>query len=228
MRILLTLLTSCSLLATSAAMAHPGGQDKNGGHFNRKTNEYHCHSEPCFSNKGQVERATDEADREGRQYSKLYNRKDWPHWSDHDGDCMNTRHEILAASSKVRPRLSPDGCYVSMGLWDDPYSGKQYQRASDLDIDHVVPLAYAHARGGAAWPTDLKERFANDPENLLAVDDGLNQGKGAKGPTEWMPPNQSYRCNYIAHFKRVMDKYGLVMWSKEQRIFNRQLQACSK
>ncbi|WP_373047167.1 YHYH domain-containing protein [Vulgatibacter sp.] len=33
-----------------AAGAHGGGLDGNGGHHNRKTGEYHCHREPCFSN----------------------------------------------------------------------------------------------------------------------------------------------------------------------------------
>ena len=213
-------------LTSTQVLAHPGGQDKNGGHFNRSTGEYHCHAERCSKARAQVEAATKEADRDGRAYSKVYNRKDWPHWSDHDGDCMNTRHEILAASSVAKPRLSPDGCYVSSGRWNDPYSGKVYTRASDLDIDHVVPLAYAHARGGASWSRAEKEQFANDPENLLAVDDGLNQGKGAKGPTEWMPPNNQYRCQYIAHFRRVIDKYSLEMWAKEKRVFNKQLAAC--
>lgn len=34
----------------STAFAHGGGLDANGGHTNRKTGEYHCHREPCFSN----------------------------------------------------------------------------------------------------------------------------------------------------------------------------------
>lgn len=214
------------LFLNAGAAAHPGGVDASGGHFNRSTNEYHCHKSHCSSSRAQVADATREADREGRPYSKLYNRSDWPHWSDHDGDCMNTRHEILKSSSQRPPKLSPDGCYVSAGLWHDPYSGKSYQRASDLDIDHIVPLAYAHARGGAAWSRDRKEAFANDPENLLAVDDGLNQGKGAKGPTEWLPPNHAFRCEYLARFNAVMVKYSLEMRSAEQRVFNRQLKAC--
>ena len=32
---------------TSLAGAHPGGLDANGGHYNRKTGEYHYHRKPA-------------------------------------------------------------------------------------------------------------------------------------------------------------------------------------
>ncbi len=142
---------------------------------------------------------------------------------------MNTRHEILKAQSVWPVRFSPDGCYVSKGRWLDPYSGKTYTRASDLDIDHVIPLKWAHEHGGANWPVQKKEAFANDPRNLLAVDDGLNQSKGAKDPTQWMPPNQTYRCQYLSHWQQVLALYpSLEMTPKESRTFERQLAACNR
>ncbi len=39
-----------ALLLPAGAIAHGGGLDGNGGHYNRKTGSYHCHREPCFSN----------------------------------------------------------------------------------------------------------------------------------------------------------------------------------
>lgn len=52
--------------------AHPGGLDKQGGHFDRKTNTYHCHKAPCFSIHKQVEEAQQEA--EPGTFSSVYNR----------------------------------------------------------------------------------------------------------------------------------------------------------
>jgi hypothetical protein len=34
-------------LSTNLAVAHQGGLDKRGGHFNRKTGVYHCHTSSC-------------------------------------------------------------------------------------------------------------------------------------------------------------------------------------
>jgi len=42
------LIISLLLFYPSLCFSHAGGQDENGGHFNRKTNEYHCHSASCI------------------------------------------------------------------------------------------------------------------------------------------------------------------------------------
>ena len=195
--------------------AHQGGLDSKGGHTDRKTGVYHCHKSTC------IERATLD--------SGEYNRDDWPHWSDLDGDCMNTRHEMLLAQVDGAINLSPDGCYVNTGTWKDPFSGKVFHRASELDVDHIIPLKWAHDHGGAQWTKIQKEAFANDPLNLLVVDDGLNQSKGAKGPNEWLPPNQAYRCEYLARWQTILKKYPtLKMTSAKNRIFNTLNHACIK
>lgn len=209
--------------------AHGGAVDAQGGHKDRKAGNYHCHREPCNKIRSTTEAATQEAISEKRPMSLLYRREDWKHWSDLDGDCMNTRHEALKAQADGSIRLSPDRCFVSSGHWIDPYSGKSFSRPSDLDIDHVVPLAWAHQRGGSRWSAEQKERFANDPVNLLVVHNRLNREKGAQPPSEWMPPSQGFRCDYLAIWTQVLAKYAdLNMSASEKRIFDRQKLACQK
>jgi hypothetical protein len=62
---------------------------------------------------------------------------------------------------------------------------------------------------------------------IYLVNASLNRQKGAKGPSEWLPPHHQYRCEYIMLFNAVMDKYGLKYVPSEQRIVNRLIKACN-
>jgi len=48
-----------------------------------------------------------------------------------------------------------------------------------------------------------------DYQNLILVDDGRNQSKGARGPGEWMPDNSAYHCMYVFRWSYLIDKYNL-------------------
>ena len=156
-----------------------------------------------------------------------YDRSTWKHWEDFDGDCQNTRHELLIASSEVPVTFtSSTGCTVATGQWLDPYTGDTYTLASDLDIDHVIPLNYAHLHGGAIWSAFVKKLFANDPENLLAVDDGENQSKSAKGPSQWLPPDESNHCEYVRKWDFLMNKYELALDVEDLALIKQVGQGC--
>jgi hypothetical protein len=162
-----------------------------------------------------------------RYFVALYNRSDWPHWTDEDRDCQNTRHELLISTSQTAVSFkTTKQCNVLNGSWYDPYSDNTFTDSSALDLDHIVPLKFAHGRGGDKWSKERKESFANDVENLLLVQASLNRQKGAKGPDEWMPPNQRYRCEYLDLFIKVMDKYTLKFIPSEERVVRRMTKAC--
>ncbi len=138
--------------------------------------------------------------------------KRWPSWRDADGDCQDTRQEVLIDESVIEPVLSPSGCRVLSGQWDDPYTGLTFTDPGDVDIDHLVPLKEAHVSGGAAWSRDKKRAYANsmeDPNHLIAVDDATNQRKRDKDPAEWTPPVESYHCAYIEAWLDVKGRWGL-------------------
>jgi len=138
-----------------------------------------------------------------------YDRDLYDHWIDEDQDCMNTRHELLEELSTGRVTRSGDGCYVIRGRWNDPYTGNIYMTARDMDVDHMVPLAWAHCRGAHSWGAEKRRRFANDPVNLFAVQASANRSKGARGPLEWMPPNEAFHCQYVIRFERIVRLYRL-------------------
>jgi hypothetical protein len=136
----------------------------------------------------QIDIATNEAVDEGRAFVTLYNRSDWPHWLDDDKDCQNTRHEILIQTSTKPVEFKTDNeCNVLAGGWYDPYSGDTFAISKDLDLDHIVPLKFAHGHGADKWGRKRKSMFANDLDNLILAKASLNRQKGAKGLTEWLP-----------------------------------------
>jgi len=227
MRFRFTLLITIIFVANSIAHAHPGRTDKKGGHFNRKTGIYHCNTSQCkrkhLSNDGGLQ----EAAREKRPFSLIYNRKEWGGWLDFDKNCRDTRTEALIQQADGPLHFSKSGCDVIGGTWIDPFSNTTFTNHSLMDLDHIIPLKWAHRHGASNWSRNKKRRFANDLENLILVDAGLNRSKQDKGPDQWMPPNHLFRCNYIYRWKLLIEKYpSLAMTSSESRVFSNQMSAC--
>ena len=145
-----------------------------------------------------------------------YDREEFGRWIDRDSDCLNTRHELLAALTTGALLYSDNGCRVLRGRWIDPYTDTIFMDASDLDVDHLVPLHWAWQRGAWSWSREHRVAFANDPINLIAVDDATNRSKGANGPLDWLPPNDAYQCQYVLRFWRVSRMYNLEIGDDEQ------------
>lgn len=153
----------------------------------------------------------------GSTDTSTYDRDLFGGWADADSDCMNTRHELLAELSTRAPVLSGNGCRVIRGRWNDPYTGRVFLDSSNMDVDHMVPLYYAWQHGADSWTETKREKFANDPRNLFAVDAGENRSKSAKGPLEWLPPNEGFRCQYVTRFVRITRMYDLSLSRSETR-----------
>ena len=160
-----------------------------------------------------------------------YEREDWPHWLDLDGDCMDARDEVLTAESLEPVRLSADGCDVLGGLWRDLYTGETYRDPTRLDVDHLVPLAEAHRSGGHVWSRERRAAFASDLEegrSLIAVSASANRSKSDQGPEEWLPPQAAYRCRYAADWVAVKVRWGLSMDERERVTISNLLGACAR
>lgn len=156
-----------------------------------------------------------------------FDRSQFGDWSDLNNDCLNTRHEILRDQSVSAAHFSKDKCYVVRGKWRDPYSGKDYIDPSKLDIDHLVPIKWAWDRGAQDWDPQQRDDFFNDKSNLFVVESSLNQRKGAKGPDEWLPPSQDFRCSYVTRFIRVSKKYELLQGNELESYNTLQEDVCS-
>jgi len=159
-----------------------------------------------------------------------YNRKDWRHWIDEDKDCQDTRQEVLIAESTTPVTFTDDKrCRVESGTWEDAYTGKTFTSPLSLDVDHVVALRDAFDSGGANWDAARRKLYANDlsaPGSLRAVQMGANRSKGSRGPDEWLPVNEEFRCQYIGEFMAIKRRWELSLGAGEQAVLDYMLKIC--
>ena len=77
-----------------------------------------------------------------------YDRHDWKHWTDADGDCQDARNEVLVAESRASLSYRTDRrCHTYAGEWSAPYSGTVFTDPRRMDVDHMAPLGNAHVSG---------------------------------------------------------------------------------
>lgn len=123
-----------------------------------------------------------------------------------DGRCGNTRAEVLKRDSLVPVTMSASGCTVARGKWDDPYTGRTFTAASDIQIDHFVPLKNAYLSGADKWTGKKRCLYANflgNQMHLLPVSGPENSKKSDRSPEGYMPPNRAYQCQYLAQWLKI-------------------------
>ncbi|HET7173271.1 MAG TPA: lamin tail domain-containing protein [Nocardioidaceae bacterium] len=163
-----------------------------------------------------------------------------PAWTDdvdvpfgHNG--CDTRNDVLRRDL-VDTVIEPGtyGCVVSRGLLDDPYSAnaihfvRGWSTSILVEIDHVVALGDAWQTGAQRWSAGKRADFANDPLELLAVDEHNNEQKGDSDAASWLPPNTAFRCRYVAIQVAVKAKYGLWVTGAEHDAMASVLSHCPR
>ncbi|GGY14124.1 HNH endonuclease family protein [Streptomyces djakartensis] len=154
-----------------------------------------------------------------------YNRDLFPHWITQSGTC-NTREVVLKRDGTNV--VQDSSCAATSGSWYSPYDGATWSAASDVDIDHLVPLAEAWDSGAGSWTTSRRQSFANDltRPQLIAVTDDVNQAKGDQDPATWMPSRTTYRCTYVRAWVQVKYYYDLSVDQAEKSALQTHLANC--
>ncbi len=165
----------------------------------------------------------------GRAPKTGYSRQQFGNGWRQQGLC-DTRNIILARD--LTQTVIDDNCRVQSGVLDDPYTGKiiNFSRgpssSAEVQIDHVVALSDAWQKGAQKLTAADREEFANDPLNLLAVDGPANQQKGDGDAATWLPPNRTFRCQYVARQIAVKSEYHLWVTQAEKDAMQRVLSWC--
>lgn len=154
-----------------------------------------------------------------------YDRDKFPHWIDQGNNC-DTR-ELVLKRDGTDVKTGSD-CYPTSGSWKSPYDGATWTKASDVDIDHVVPLAEAWRSGASDWTQAKRQELANnlDISQLIAVTDNVNQSKSDKDPAEWMPSESGYHCQYARMWIWVKDTYKMTLDTAEKTALTKALGTC--
>lgn len=154
-----------------------------------------------------------------------YDREAFGGWADDDGDCRDTRAEVLAEEAVV---AVTGECSIESGRWVSPYEGSDLGAPDEVDIDHTVALANAWGAGASSWTPEQREAYMNDlehPEHLVAVSSSINRSKGARSPDEWMIPsaNQATRCAYLTNWVVIKARWNLTVTAAEYDTLRRGL-----
>jgi Protein of unknown function (DUF1524) len=139
-------------------------------------------------------------------YSAELRDAEWGDGWDSRGDGCDTRDLVLRHASVGELELGKGcqpRCVSQVACWTSPYDGKPTHEASELQIDHVVPVAEAarsRVRGSGpagdpavaeatVWSPAEKHAFYEDMDNLIAVTGRVNASKSDGDPAEWRPMN---------------------------------------
>lgn len=153
----------------------------------------------------------------GRAPKTGYSRDEFgPAWADVDRNGCDTRNDILARDLEGETfKPGTQDCVVLTGTLADRYTGTAIHfvrgntTSSAIQIDHIVALSDAWQKGAQQLSADQRKQLANDPLNLMAADGPTNSAKGDKDAATWLPPNRTFRCEYVARQTAVKAKYQL-------------------
>ncbi|HET6740076.1 MAG TPA: HNH endonuclease family protein [Kribbella sp.] len=154
-----------------------------------------------------------------------YSRDKFPHWITQSGTC-DTREQVLKRDGTG---VTVDSsCQPTAGKWYSVYDRTYLTDSSDVDIDHIVPLAEAWKSGASGWTQAKRQEFANNLTiaQLIAVSASSNRSKGDRDPSEWKPTNTSVHCIYAREWIWVKYTYKLSLQSAEKTALQQMLATC--
>jgi hypothetical protein len=136
-----------------------------------------------------------------------------------DGKCYNTRARVLIRDSKQTVSFREDSpCTVDSGVWFDQYSGQWIYQASELQIDHLIPVKVSYELGGFKWSYQKRCMYFNyleAPEHLIPMGNSENAKKGARSPDKYMPLYKPFWCSYLKKWLRVKMIWDLPLLPEE-------------
>ena len=161
-------------------------------------------------------------------------------WADLDGDCQDTRTEVLLALG-LDVELDAEECRIASGVWQDMFTGQKLSNPADVVIVHIVPLLAAHESGAWAWDGSRKQAFANSyvhatsmslrpkpplTSNLATASLATMQAKQGNNIIGWVPERHNKKCAYTENWVTIKAKWELAMNEAESKRVSEILALC--
>ena len=153
-----------------------------------------------------------------------YSRDLFPHWSGQGSGC-DTRQIVLQRDADYYSGTCP----TTSGKWYSYFDGVTVYSPSEIDIDHIVPLAEAWRSGASSWTTEQRRAFANDltGPQLIAVTASVNRSKGDQDPSTWQPPRAGARCAYAKWWVNTKHRWNLHLQASEKTALQTMINGCA-
>ena len=129
------------------------------------------------------------------------------------------------------------------GVFTDPYDptlqytayagtekkAKELKQPDNVNYDHIIPLSYvARAIGGDdAWSAEKRNTYAYDLEVGVTASQHLNNVKGAKGPSQFLPPDRKAAIKYCYTWLVVANKYDIPIAKDDMQVIKDTLAGAS-
>lgn len=157
-----------------------------------------------------------------------YRRDQWGDWATHGHGC-DTRDLVLR--DQGRGTVPGNGCKPicpasAAPCWTSPYDSIPLRDPAAVQIDHRVPVKEAMRSGARAWTQQQRQRFYNDPANLVAVSSHANSSKGDRDPARWRPSNRDTWCVYATGYIATKHTYDLSVDQHEHDALAAMLRTC--
>jgi hypothetical protein len=153
-----------------------------------------------------------------------YSRARFATWRTTGPNCDVRDSMLRRDGQQVRLR----GCNVVGGRWVSVYDGLTVTRPSEVDIDHLVPLANAWRSGADTWTDAERADFANDLDDpeLVVATASSNRSKGDQDPSQWKPDRRAAWCVYARDWITVKARWKLTVTRAERDALADMLETC--
>lgn len=146
------------VLLTNTACAHSGGRDSNGGHVDRRTGIYHCHTDTCvLPTLPEVEEDVDDPP-DGEDDDSVTVAGSWGTTKAWARDTVYAgRDNTFYCGCDYTPSGRSGGAIDQGSCGFDGSQESFAGRAAQLEWEHVVPASLMPARQFACWNEGLPE-----------------------------------------------------------------------